>query len=298
MALSSPRVPRRVEAASPTLPLQTVKMRRLGVTNVTSLLRSASTMTRRPRRKPPRCRHNPMCSRPRSLETAIARSLRAVQPRIGIYQGQDDGAPALREERLYLVGLQREDLRAELSSSMEPGGRFLVTILTLLAFLVWPLANLRSKSPDDAIAWSEAVACLAAVVYDSGGAGHRGRVGLELSKLVVVGGCSDVEICPAGRQRRSAVSCMKGACCSINIDRCIAVASFRPDCRPDPCAKTADSSPARQAFVANSRTGLAPSTFPRSVRRSGAAGPIFSSVFAPTVVASAKAIATPSTTRR
>jgi hypothetical protein len=155
-------VPRRVEAASPTLPLQTVKMRRLGVTNVTSLLRSVDD-------KEAEKKAATLPTQPVVLTTEIAGDsyrafVRAVQPRIGIYQGQDDAAAASREERLYLVGLQREDLRAELSSSMEPGGRFLVTILTLLAFLVWPLANLRSKSPDDAIAWSEAVACLAAVV--------------------------------------------------------------------------------------------------------------------------------------
>jgi hypothetical protein len=158
-------VSRRVEAASPALPLQTVKMRRLGVTNVTALLRSADASTD----KTSDGKSGALPAQPVVLTTEIAGDnyrafVRAVQPRIGIYQGQDDGKAALREERLYLVGLQREDLRAELASSMEPGGRFLVTILTLLAFLVWPLANLRSKSPDDAIAWSEAVACLAAVV--------------------------------------------------------------------------------------------------------------------------------------
>lgn len=159
-------VPRRVEAASPTLPLQTVKMRRLGVTNVTALLRSADASTDN---KTSGDKAAALPAQPDVLTTKIAGDsyrafVRAVQPRIGVYQGQGEGKSALREERLYLIGLQREDLRAELSGSMEPGGRFLITILTLLAFLVWPLANLRSKSPDDAIAWSEAVACLASIV--------------------------------------------------------------------------------------------------------------------------------------
>jgi hypothetical protein len=154
-------VPRQVETASPTLPLHAVKMRRLGVTNVATLLRSSDTATDNKAATLP--------TQPDVLTTTIAGDnyrafVRAVQPRIGIYQEQEEGKPALREERLYLVGLQGEDLRAELASSMEPGGRFLLTILTLLAFLVWPLANLRSKSPDDTIAWSEAVACLASVV--------------------------------------------------------------------------------------------------------------------------------------
>jgi hypothetical protein len=154
-------VPRRAEAASPTLPLHAVKMRRLGVTNVATLLRSGET--------PADNKAATLPAQPDVLTTTIAGDsyrafVRAVQPRIAIYQEQDEGKPALREERLYLVGLQREDLRAELANSMEPGGRFLLTILTLLALLVWPLASLRSKSPDDTIAWSEAVACLASVV--------------------------------------------------------------------------------------------------------------------------------------
>ncbi|MBL8267753.1 hypothetical protein, partial [Steroidobacter sp.] len=153
-------VPRRTSAGPATLQLHPAKVRRLGVTNVSALLGRSSEASAEKQTLP---------SQPDVLTTTIAGDeyrafVRAVQPRYGTYLEQDDGKPALREERLYIVGLKREDLRAELASSMEPGGRFLVTILTLLAFLGWPLANLRSKAPDDSIAWSEAVACLAAVV--------------------------------------------------------------------------------------------------------------------------------------
>lgn len=71
---------------------------------------------------------------------------------------------AQRQDRLYLVGLKRDDLRADIAGSIEPGGRFTLTILVMLALLSWPLANLRAKSPEDPISWPEAVACLISIV--------------------------------------------------------------------------------------------------------------------------------------
>ncbi len=152
-------VPRRAEAGLATLELHPAKTRRLGVTNIAALLNRSGESNKAVT----------LPSQPDVLSASIAGDdyrvfMRAVQPRFGTYLEREDGKPAMREERLYVVGLKREDLRAELAGSMEPGGRFLITILILLAFLVWPLANLRSKSPDDSIAWSEAVACLAAMI--------------------------------------------------------------------------------------------------------------------------------------
>lgn len=157
-------LPQQREANSADVPLHPAKVRRLGVTNVASMLRRSNASSEKGEDQ----ELTGLPSQPELLSAKIADEnyrvfIRAVQPRYGTYVEQDDGQ-ALRQERLFLVGLKREDLRAELAGSMEPGGRFLLTILTLLAFLVWPLANLRSKSPDDPIAWTEAVACLAAVV--------------------------------------------------------------------------------------------------------------------------------------
>jgi hypothetical protein len=152
-------VPRPARARPATLQLHAAKPRRLGVTNVAALLHQpgedVATVA--------------LPSQPDVRSARIAGDdyrvfLRAIQPRFGTYLQRDEGEPTVREQRFYLVGLKRDDLRAELASSLEPGARFVVTILILLAFLGWPLANLRSKAPDDSITWSEAIACLAAVV--------------------------------------------------------------------------------------------------------------------------------------
>lgn len=151
-------VPRTQQAATSALQLHPARTRRLGITNVSAMLRQAGEDDK----------GKALPLQPDVLSVSVAGDdyrvfIRAVQPRVGTYVQLEDDKPK-REQRVYLVGLKREDLRAELASSMEPGSLFLITILTLLAFLIWPLANLRSKSPDDSIAWSEAVACLAAVV--------------------------------------------------------------------------------------------------------------------------------------
>lgn len=160
-------VPRRLEARSMQVQLHSAKVRRLGVANVASMLRQQSQAGAEKEKSEQR-----PASLPAHPEVVLAKIadenyrifIRAIQPRYGTYVDQDDGKPALRQERLFLLGLKREALRAELGTSLEPGGRFLLTVVTLLAFLVWPLANLRSKSPDDPIMWTEAIACLAAVV--------------------------------------------------------------------------------------------------------------------------------------
>jgi hypothetical protein len=151
-------IPRQVETRAADVPLHPGKSSRLGVVNAAALLGQAGADG-----KSSASPAQPELSSARIGDESYRVFVRVVQPRYGTYVA-DNGTATARQERLYLVGLKRSDVRAELASSLEPGARFLLTILTLLAFLVWPLANVRAKSPDDSIAWPEAIACLAAVV--------------------------------------------------------------------------------------------------------------------------------------
>lgn len=152
-------IPRRVDARAADVPLHPGKSSRLGIVNAAALL--GHTGDDKKSSDPPA---QPELSSARVGDEGYRVFVRVVQPRYGTYIEPDDDAKAARQERLYLIGLKRLDVRADLASSLEPGGRFLLTILTLLAFLVWPLANVRAKAPDDSIAWPEAIACMAAVV--------------------------------------------------------------------------------------------------------------------------------------
>jgi hypothetical protein len=152
-------IPRPIETRATDVPLHPGKSSKLGIVNAAGLLGRASDDKKSP--EPP--------AQPELLSARIGDDsyrvfVRVVRPRYGTYIEQDNSTAAARQERLYLIGLKRLDVRADLASSLEPGGRFLLTILTLLAFLVWPLASVRAKSPDDSIAWPEAIACMAAVV--------------------------------------------------------------------------------------------------------------------------------------
>ncbi|MET0535403.1 MAG: hypothetical protein ABW171_14395, partial [Steroidobacter sp.] len=154
-------MPRKVATNVADAPLHPGKVARLGIVNAASLMGHATVVDDKKFVEPP--------SQPETTTARIADDnyrvfVRVVQPRYGAYIEQENGSASGRQDRLYLVGLKRLDLRAELSSSLEPGGRFLLTILILLAFLVWPLANVRAKSPEDSIAWPEAIACFAAAV--------------------------------------------------------------------------------------------------------------------------------------
>jgi hypothetical protein len=138
--------------------LHPAKIAKLGIVNAAGLLG-----------RTPDEQKSELPARPDLLTTKIADEsyrvfIRVIQPRYGTYIESDSEKPAVRQERVFLIGLKRLDLRAELAGSLEPGGRFALTILTLLAFLVWPLASVRAKSSDDSIAWPEAAACLASVV--------------------------------------------------------------------------------------------------------------------------------------
>jgi len=151
-------IPRKAETIAADVPLHPAKSSRLGIVNAGFLLGRAGEDKKSS--EPP---SQPELSSARIGDESYRVFVRVAQPRYGTYVEQDNGS-ASRQERLYVIGLKRLDMRADLASSLEPGGRFLMTILILLAFLVWPLANVRAKSPDDSIAWTEAIACLAAVV--------------------------------------------------------------------------------------------------------------------------------------
>lgn len=152
-------IPRQVETRATDVPLHPGKSSRLGIVNAASLLGHVTEDKKSS--EPPT---QPELSSARIGDESYRVFVRVVQPRYGTYIEQDNGSASARQERLYVIGLKRLDVRADLASSLEPGGRFLMTILVLLAFLVWPLANLRAKSPDDSIAWAEAIACLASAV--------------------------------------------------------------------------------------------------------------------------------------
>jgi hypothetical protein len=152
-------IPRQMQTRTSDVPLHPEKRSWLGVVNAAALL--GRTGEEKKSSEP--------LAQPELLSARIGDEtyrlfVRVVQPRFGTYIEQDNGTAGARQERFYLIGLKRLDMRADLANSLEPGGRFLLTILTLLAFLVWPLANVRAKSPDDSIAWPEAIACLAAGV--------------------------------------------------------------------------------------------------------------------------------------
>src|SRR5688572_21115598 len=104
-------VTKRAEAGSPTLQLHPAKMRRLGVTNVASLLRQSGATSE----KSASIKSVDLPSQPEVLPARIADDsyrvfVRAIQPRYGTYVEQESAQPALRQERLFLVGLKREDL--------------------------------------------------------------------------------------------------------------------------------------------------------------------------------------------
>ena len=152
-------LPRHLETRTADAPLHPVKSSRLGIVNASALLVHAGEDQKSS--GPPA---QPELSPAEIGDDRYRVFVRVVQPRYGTYIEQDPVTKVARQEQLYLIGLKRWDVRADLANSLDPGGRFLLTILTLLAFLAWPLASLRAKSPDDSIAWPEAVACMAAVV--------------------------------------------------------------------------------------------------------------------------------------
>lgn len=63
-----------------------------------------------------------------------------------------------KQEIFYLIGLRKHDTRADVSGAVGPNGKFFLTLLFIIALLLWPLADLRSKGADEPVSWLEAAA--------------------------------------------------------------------------------------------------------------------------------------------
>ena len=68
----------------------------------------------------------------------------------------DQAAPV---SDLYLIGIKRSDLRAQITTALGPGGGFVIATLLAVTFFAFPLLSLRLKSRQDPIRWSEAAGC-------------------------------------------------------------------------------------------------------------------------------------------
>lgn len=139
-------------------------MRRLGVTDARSMLERAVAGDAKAEAGKAR-----LPTQPAAYVDTIAGEryrifVKLLTPAHEIYLDDNGGGDAKRQQRLYLIGLKRDDLRAQIAGAIEPAGRFGLMLLVLLALLGWPLANLRAKAPDDPIAWPEAAACLISIV--------------------------------------------------------------------------------------------------------------------------------------
>ncbi|MGH8177511.1 MAG: cache domain-containing protein [Steroidobacter sp.] len=161
-------VTRRVGTQSSDVQVHAARIRRLGVTNVAPMLNGASGAGAADK-SGAKSEAPGMPSQPTVFKEKLAGEqyrvfVEVLRPGYAIYVDKNAGRPAVRQERLYLVGFKRDDLRANVAGSIEPGGRFALTILVLLALLIWPLANLRAKSPDEPISWMEAISCLISIV--------------------------------------------------------------------------------------------------------------------------------------
>ena len=135
--------------------------RRLGVSNASDMLRRATGAET----DEDKSEGSALPAQPTIFVDRIAGEryrvfVKVLVPAHEIYLDDSGATEAQRQERLYLIGLKRDDLRSQIADSIEPAGRFGLTILVLLAMLAWPLANLRAKAAEDPISWMEAIACL------------------------------------------------------------------------------------------------------------------------------------------
>ena len=69
------------------------------------------------------------------------------------------------QNNLYVIGLKRVDLRADVVDLLGPGGTFAVSIFIALTFFAFPLVSLKLKARQDAISWGEAAACVLALFF-------------------------------------------------------------------------------------------------------------------------------------
>lgn len=75
-----------------------------------------------------------------------------------------NGGGQPRQGMLYLVGLRRADLRAEILGALGPSGTFVVTVAIALIFFTFPLLSLRLKPARDPITWAEAAGCTLSLI--------------------------------------------------------------------------------------------------------------------------------------
>jgi hypothetical protein len=68
------------------------------------------------------------------------------------------------DPRLYLIGLERQNLLVALNDALGSGGKLFVTLAVLLGVLCWPLAALRFGSPREGIAPAQLFAVALALV--------------------------------------------------------------------------------------------------------------------------------------
>lgn len=141
--------------------------RRLGVTDARAMLeRAAATASGDAKTEADKGR---LPTQPAAFVDTIAGEryrifVKLLTPTHEIYLDDNGGGEAKRQRRLYLIGLKRDDMRAQIAGAIEPAGRFGLMVLVLLALLAWPLANLRARALEDPITWPEAVACLISIV--------------------------------------------------------------------------------------------------------------------------------------
>lgn len=141
--------------------------RRLGVTDARSMLERAAAGASSDAKT--EAGKGPLPTQPAAFIDTIAGDryrifVKLLTPAHEIYLDDNGGDEAKRQQRLYLIGLKRDDMRAQIAGAIEPAGRFGLMLLVLLALLAWPLANLRAKALEDPISWPEAVACLISIV--------------------------------------------------------------------------------------------------------------------------------------
>lgn len=88
----------------------------------------------------------------------------AFRPAYPLFSSTVATDEAKREELVYVIGLKRDKLGAALAYALWPNGTFAITLVALLAMLLWPLLSLRLSPPQDPISRGEALAVMTALI--------------------------------------------------------------------------------------------------------------------------------------
>lgn len=92
--------------------------------------------------------------------------VRASRPAFGLYVDDIDATKdGARATSVYLIGLKRIDLQAQVARSLGADGKFIAVLLIAVAFLLWPFASLRLKAMHDPVSWSEVLACVLSALF-------------------------------------------------------------------------------------------------------------------------------------